>query len=41
MLDDLIYEEKRGPVRDVAFSTEKPNEIIRIIRASINGRGAA
>jgi hypothetical protein len=32
---------KRGPVRDVAFSTERPDEIMRIIQASVARRGAA
>lgn len=30
--------EKRGPVRDVAFSTQRPDEILRIIKASIAAR---
>jgi len=37
----IELKEKRGPVRDVAFSTEKPNEILRIIEESIARRDIA
>jgi hypothetical protein len=37
----IELKEKRGPVRDVAFSTERPNEILRIIEESIAGRDIA
>ncbi len=37
----VALKEKRGPVRDVVFSTERPNEIMRIIRASVARGGAA
>jgi len=31
----VALKEKRGPVRDVAFSTTRPDEIMRIITASV------
>jgi len=37
----VALKEKRGPVRDVVFSTERPDEIVRIVRASVSGGGAA
>jgi len=37
----IELEKKRGLVRELAFSTEKPNEILRIIEESIAGRGTA
>jgi len=37
----IELEKKRGLVREVAFSTEKPNEILRIIEESIAGRDTA
>ncbi len=37
----IEFKKKRGLVREVAFSTEKPNEILRIIEESIAGRDTA
>jgi len=37
----IELKEKRGPVRDVAFSTERPNEMLRIIEESIARRDTA
>jgi hypothetical protein len=37
----IELKEKRGPVRDLAFSTERPNEMLRIIEESIARRSAA
>jgi hypothetical protein len=34
----IELKEKRGLVRDVAFSTERPDEILRIIEESIARR---
>ena len=37
----IELKEKRGPVRDVVFTTERPNEILRIIEESIERRNIA
>ncbi len=37
----IELKKKRGLVREVAFSTEKPNETLRIIEESIAGRDTA
>ena len=36
----VVLKEKRGPVKDVAFSTGKPNEIMRIIGSFTSNEGA-
>ncbi len=36
----VALKEKRGLVRDVAFSTKRPTEVIRVIETALAGAGA-
>ena len=37
----IALAKRRGPVRDVSFSTRRPDQVIRLLQAALSARGAA